>query len=113
MPVATTMLSSGTCSAMRLIRAMSRPWPTTVTSTIVSMPCLGSSLSLRTALATRWSSSPHSSGLVLLDVGRHHEHVLVHQHAAERAGLDRAESSLDCCHTSMVLGRLERVSIVA
>ena len=61
-PVATTMFSSGTWSAIRLIRGMFRPWPMAVTSTIVEMPFAGSSLRRRTASATRSSSSPHSSG---------------------------------------------------
>jgi hypothetical protein len=43
-------------------------------------------------------------GIVLLDVGRHHEDVLVHEHPAELGGLDRAPRRLDVCHTSMVLG---------
>ena len=83
---------------------MSRPWPTTVTSTIVPMPCLGSSLSLRDGVGDALVLVAPLVRVVLLDVGGHHEHVLVHQHAAELGGLDRAEGSLDCCHTSMVLG---------
>ena len=74
------------------------PRPITVRSTMLSTPRDLSSLRRSIASASRFASSPETSGWLSLISGGQHEDVFVHQRHAEVGGIDLSSNGIELRH---------------